>query len=86
MPFSEGSLLLPGESVPDFELIRQMLVDDIRPETISNGCGHWISSNSGWVPAVRRYPTAETKASDAGTASYFIRRVLRLRLESKICL
>lgn len=33
MPFSEGSLLLPGESVRDFELIRQMMVDDIRPET-----------------------------------------------------
>ena len=33
MPFSEGSLLLPGESVRDFELIRQMLVDDIRPQT-----------------------------------------------------
>jgi hypothetical protein len=35
---------------------------------------------------VRRYPTAEKKAFDAWTASYFNRRVLRLRLESKICL
>ncbi len=33
IPFSEPSFLLPGESVHDFEAIRQMMVDDIRPET-----------------------------------------------------
>ena len=31
-PFSEPSFLLPGESFHDFEAIRQMRVDDIRPE------------------------------------------------------
>jgi hypothetical protein len=31
--FSEPSLLLPGESRQDYEAIRQMMVDDIRPET-----------------------------------------------------
>jgi hypothetical protein len=33
VPFSEPSFLLPGESRRDFEAIRQMMVDDIRPET-----------------------------------------------------
>jgi hypothetical protein len=33
MPISEESLLLPGESVRDFELLRQMMVDDIKPES-----------------------------------------------------
>jgi hypothetical protein len=33
IPVSEPSFLLPGESLPDFEAIRQMLVDDIQPET-----------------------------------------------------
>jgi hypothetical protein len=33
MPFSEEFLLLPGERVRDFELLRQMMVDDIKPET-----------------------------------------------------
>ena len=33
IPFSEPSFLLPGESRQDFEAIRQMMVDDIRPET-----------------------------------------------------
>src|SRR5882672_1028895 len=33
VPFSEPSFLLPGESRQDFEAIRQMMVDDIRPET-----------------------------------------------------
>ena len=32
-PFFEPSFLLPGESRLDFEAIRQMMVDDIRPET-----------------------------------------------------
>ncbi len=32
-PFSEPSFLLPGESFHDFEAIRQMMVDDIQPET-----------------------------------------------------
>jgi hypothetical protein len=31
--FSEPYFLLPGESRQDFEAIRQMMVDDIRPET-----------------------------------------------------
>ena len=30
-PFAEPSCLLPGESAPAFEAIRQMLVDDIQP-------------------------------------------------------
>jgi hypothetical protein len=33
MPFSKPSLLLPGENLRDFEIIRQMMVDDIQPET-----------------------------------------------------
>jgi hypothetical protein len=33
LPFSEPSLLLPGENLRDFEIIRQMMVDDIQPET-----------------------------------------------------
>ena len=33
IPFSEPSFLLPVESRQDFEAIRQMMVDDIRPET-----------------------------------------------------
>jgi hypothetical protein len=32
-PFSEPSFLLPGESHQDFEAIRRMMVDDIKPET-----------------------------------------------------
>jgi hypothetical protein len=32
MPFSQQSLLLPGENLRDFEIIRQMMVDDILPE------------------------------------------------------
>ena len=32
-PFSEPSLLLPGENPCDFEVIRQMIVDDIQPQT-----------------------------------------------------
>ena len=32
MPFSEPSFLLPGESRQDYEAVRQMMVDDIRPE------------------------------------------------------
>ena len=31
--FSEPAFLLPGESLHDFEAIRQMMVDDIQPET-----------------------------------------------------
>src|ERR1035437_3609560 len=31
--FSEPSFLLPGENLGDFEAIRQMLIDDIQPET-----------------------------------------------------
>jgi hypothetical protein len=31
--FSEPSFLLPGESLRDFEVIRQMMVDDIQPQT-----------------------------------------------------
>jgi hypothetical protein len=31
--FSEPSFLLPGESPQDFEAIRQMMVDEIQPET-----------------------------------------------------
>jgi hypothetical protein len=33
MPFSEPSFLLPGESLHDFEAIRQMMIDDIQPKT-----------------------------------------------------
>ena len=33
MPFSKPSLLLPGENLRDFETIRQMMVDDIQPQT-----------------------------------------------------
>ena len=33
MPFSEPSFLLPGESLQDFEAIRQMMVHDIQPES-----------------------------------------------------
>jgi hypothetical protein len=33
IPFAEPSLLLPGENVCDFEVIRQMMVDDIQPQT-----------------------------------------------------
>jgi hypothetical protein len=32
-PFAEPSFLLPGENARDFEVIRQMMVDDIRPQT-----------------------------------------------------
>jgi hypothetical protein len=32
-PFSEELPLLPGERVRDFELLRQMMIDDIKPET-----------------------------------------------------
>ena len=31
--FAEPSFLLPGENAGDFEVIRQMMVDDIRPQT-----------------------------------------------------
>jgi hypothetical protein len=31
--FSEPALLLPGESLDDYEAIRRMMVEDIRPET-----------------------------------------------------
>jgi hypothetical protein len=31
--FSEPALLLPGESLHDYEAIRRMMVEDIRPET-----------------------------------------------------
>ena len=33
MPFSESSFLLPGENLRDFEVVRQMMVDDIQPKT-----------------------------------------------------
>ena len=33
IPFSEPSFLLPGENLRDFEAIRQMIVDDIQPQT-----------------------------------------------------
>ncbi len=33
MPFSEPSFLLPGEDLRDYEAIRQMMVDDIQPQT-----------------------------------------------------
>ena len=33
IPFSEPSFLLPGENLRDFEVIRQMMVDDIQPQT-----------------------------------------------------
>jgi hypothetical protein len=33
IPFSEPSFLLPGESLHDYEAIRQMMVDDIQPKT-----------------------------------------------------
>jgi hypothetical protein len=33
IPFSEAFLLLPGEDLREFEAIRQMMVDGIRPET-----------------------------------------------------
>ena len=33
MPFSEPFLLLPGEDLRDFEAIRQMMVDEIQPQT-----------------------------------------------------
>lgn len=33
MSFAEPSLLLPGERLCDFEVIRQMMVDDIQPQT-----------------------------------------------------
>jgi hypothetical protein len=33
IPFSEPSFLLPGENLRDFEAIRQMMVDDIQPQT-----------------------------------------------------
>jgi hypothetical protein len=31
--FAEPSFLLPGENIGDFEVLRQMMVDDIRPQT-----------------------------------------------------
>ena len=33
MPFAEPSFLLPGENLRDFEVIRQMMVGDIQPQT-----------------------------------------------------
>jgi hypothetical protein len=33
LPFSEPSFLLPGENLRDFEAVRQMMIDDIQPET-----------------------------------------------------
>jgi hypothetical protein len=33
MPFSESSFLLPGKNLRDFEVVRQMMVDDIQPKT-----------------------------------------------------
>jgi hypothetical protein len=33
IPFSEPSFLLPGENLRDFEVIRQMMVNDIQPQT-----------------------------------------------------
>jgi hypothetical protein len=33
IPFSEPSFLLPGENLRDLEAIRQMMIDDIQPET-----------------------------------------------------
>ena len=33
IPFSEPSFLLPGEELRDYEAIRQMMVDDIQPQT-----------------------------------------------------
>jgi hypothetical protein len=32
-PFCEPSYLLPGESLREFEVIRRMMVDDVRPQT-----------------------------------------------------
>lgn len=32
-PFAEPSLLLPGENLRDYEVLRQMIVDDIEPQT-----------------------------------------------------
>ena len=32
-PFAEPSLLLPGENLRDYEGLRQMIVDDIQPQT-----------------------------------------------------
>ena len=32
-PFAEPSLLLPGENLRDYEVLRQLIVDDIQPET-----------------------------------------------------
>ena len=32
-PFAEPSLLLPGENPCDFEVIRQIIVNDIKPQT-----------------------------------------------------
>jgi hypothetical protein len=31
--FSEPSFLLPGEDPGDFEIVRQMMIEDIQPET-----------------------------------------------------
>jgi hypothetical protein len=33
IPFSEPSLLLPGEDPRDFEILQKMMVDDIQPQT-----------------------------------------------------
>jgi hypothetical protein len=33
MPFSQPSFLLPGEDVRDFEVIRNMMISDIHPQT-----------------------------------------------------
>jgi hypothetical protein len=35
----EPSCLLPGESLHEFKTIRRMIIEDIRPRRLWNGCG-----------------------------------------------
>jgi hypothetical protein len=32
-PFADAPFLLPGEDLCDYEVLRQMIVDDIQPQT-----------------------------------------------------
>ena len=43
--FADPSALLPGEDRRDFEAICQMMIDDIKPETIWSGFGYSILSS-----------------------------------------
>jgi len=76
MPFSEESLLLPGENFRDFEAIRQMMVDDIQPE--SNIEWLWTLDLVELSWEILRYRRLKTRILNAHRAAAIEAILLRL--------